>query len=93
MTVGVCTIEIFIPAARSHKDKRRVLKSLIERIKNRHNVSIAEVEYQDLWQRAGIAIAAVASSQKPIDAMFQTILHEIEMALPGHIVSDAIDFI
>jgi len=93
MTVGVCTIEIHIPAARSLKDKRRVIRSLLDRLRSRHNVAVAEVEHQDLWQRAGIAIAAVSSSQKPIDAMFQTILSEIEMALPGHIVSHDVDFI
>ena len=93
MTVGVCTIEIFIPAAQSLKDKRQVLKGLLQRLRNRHNVSVAEVEYQDLWQRSGIAIAAVASSQKPIDALFQGILREIESSLPGHIVSHEIEFI
>lgn len=93
MTVGICSIEIFIPAARSLKDKRQVLRSLIQRMRNRHNVSVAEVDHQDLWQRSEIAIAAVASSQKPIDAMFQGILGEIEAALPGHIVSHHVEFI
>ncbi|MBI3449645.1 MAG: DUF503 domain-containing protein [Acidobacteria bacterium] len=93
MTVGVCTIELFIPAARSLKDKRQVVKSVVARLRNRHNVSIAEVGHQDLWQRAAIAIAAVASSQKPLDATFQTILNEIEASLPGHIVSHDIQFL
>jgi uncharacterized protein YlxP (DUF503 family) len=92
VTIGLCTIELFIPAAQSLKDKRRVLKSLIQRLRNRHNISVAEVEHQDLWQRSGIAIAAVASSQKPIDALFQGILREIESALPGHIVNHDVDF-
>ena len=93
MTIGVCTIEIFIPAARSLKDKRQVLKSLIQRLRNRHNVSVAEIEHQDLWQRSGIAIAVVASSQRPIDALFQRILGEIESSLPGHIISHGVEFI
>ncbi len=93
MTVGICTIEIFIPAARSLKDKRQVLRGLLERVRAHHNVSVAEVDHQDLWQRAAIAIAAVASSKKPIDAMFQGILNEIEATIPGHIVSHDVDFI
>jgi uncharacterized protein len=93
VTVGICTIEIFLPAARSLKDKRQVVKSLIQRMRNRHNVAVAEVDHQDLWQRSTIALAAVASSQKPIDAMFQAILNEIESTLPGHIVNHEIEFI
>jgi len=93
VTVGICTIELFLPDAQSLKDKRRILKSLLQRIRNRHNVSVAEVEHQDLWQRAGIAVAAVASAQKPIDAMLQAILGEIESSLPGHIVSHDVEFL
>jgi len=70
-----------------------VVRSVVARLRNRHNVSIAEVEHQALWQRAGIAIAAVASSQKPLDAAFQAILNEIEASLPGHIVSHDIQFL
>ena len=92
MTVGVCTIELFIPHARSLKDKRQVLRSLIDRTR-RHNVSVAEVSHQDVWQRAGIAIAAVASAQPPLDAMFQGILGEIEAALPGHVLHHEVEFL
>jgi uncharacterized protein YlxP (DUF503 family) len=93
VTVGICTIEIFIPEARSLKDKRQVLRSLMERLRRRHNVSIAEVEHQDLWQRAGLALVAVAAAQKPIDAMFQGLLDEIEGSVPGHIIRHEVEFI
>ena len=92
MTIGLCLVEIFLPAARSLKDKRQVLRSVMERLRNRHNVSVAEVEHQDLWQRAEIAIAAVASSRKPLDALFQGIVREIEAGIPGHVVRHDIDF-
>lgn len=91
MTVGICTLELHIPYARSLKDKRQVLRSLIDRLR-RHNVSVAEVAHQDLWQRAGIAIAAVGSTRHPLDAMFQGILDEIETALPGHLVQHDLEF-
>ena len=93
MTVGICTIEVFIAGARSLKDKRQVLRSLTDRLRQRHNVSIAEVAHQDLWQRAGLAIVAVASARKPIDAMFQGLLGEIEGSIPGHIISHEVEFI
>ena len=52
MIVGVCTIELRLREARSLKEKRQVLKSIITRVKNNFNVAIAEVDYQDKWQRA-----------------------------------------
>ena len=52
MIVGVCTIELRLREARSLKEKRQVLKSVITRVKNNFNVAIAEVDYQDKWQRA-----------------------------------------
>jgi uncharacterized protein YlxP (DUF503 family) len=52
MIVGVCTIELRLRETRSLKDKRQVLKSIITRVKNNFNVAIAEVDYQDKWQRA-----------------------------------------
>ena len=53
----------FIPMAASLKDKRSVLKRMTDRVKNAYNVSIAEIDHQDLWQRTTIALVAVASSK------------------------------
>lgn len=53
----------FIPMVASLKEKRSVLKRMIDRTKNSYNVSIAEINYQDLWQRTTIALVAVASSK------------------------------
>lgn len=73
MVVGVSVFELHVPAARSLKEKRKVVKSLIDRIHQRFRVSIAETGYHDLHQRAEIAIAAVALSegegQKLMDAI------------------------
>ena len=93
MTIGICTVEIFIPRAQSLKDKRQTLRSVMDRLRHRHNVSVAEVEHQDLWQRAGIAIAAVGSSQKIIDAMFSTILDELDTALPGQVTRHQVEYL
>ena len=59
MIVGLLTLDLHIPAANSLKSKRMVIKSLIEKIKNRFNVSVAEVDAQNLWQRSVIGIAYV----------------------------------
>ena len=56
-------VRFFIPMAASLKDKRSVLKRMIDRTKNSYNVSIAEIDHQDLWQRTTIALVATASSK------------------------------
>ncbi|MBM3460196.1 MAG: DUF503 domain-containing protein [Armatimonadetes bacterium] len=61
--IGLCTLELHIPAATSLKDKRSVLKSMLEGLRSRFNVSAAEVEHLDLWQRATVAITCVSNSQ------------------------------
>jgi len=61
MIVGISIFELHLPASRSLKDKRRVVKSLIERVHQRYRVSIAETDFHDLHQRAEIALAAVAA--------------------------------
>jgi len=62
MVVGVSIFELHLPEARSLKQKRKVIKGLIERIHHRFRVSIAETDYHDLHQRSEIAIAVIARS-------------------------------
>jgi uncharacterized protein YlxP (DUF503 family) len=61
MIVGISVFELHLPTSRSLKDKRRVVKSLIERVHQRYRVSIAETDFHDLHQRAEIALAAVVA--------------------------------
>ncbi len=63
MVIAICTIYLSIPANHSLKGKRQVLKSLMSRVRNEFNVSIAEVEQQDAWQSATLGVACVASDQ------------------------------
>lgn len=56
------TIDLHIPECRSLKAKRSVLKSLIETVRRRYGVSVAETDHQSTWQRAEVAIAVVSSS-------------------------------
>ena len=64
MVVGMAEVELSLPGAQSLKDKRRVVKSLLERCRQRWNVSAAEVEDNDLWQRAVLGLAVVANSSE-----------------------------
>ncbi len=60
MMVAVVRLELSIPHANSLKEKRRALSSIIERLKARYNVSVAEVGEQEQWQRAIVGVALVA---------------------------------
>jgi len=61
MVVGLCTVELYIPDGHSLKAKRQVLLSLKDRLRDKFNVSIAEVGDQNLWQKAVLGMACVAN--------------------------------
>ncbi|MEK7308674.1 MAG: DUF503 domain-containing protein [Nitrospirota bacterium] len=67
MRVGLLTLELHLPEATSLKSKRFVIKSLKDRIKNKFNVSIAEIDANDLWQRSVLGAACVANETKVIN--------------------------
>jgi hypothetical protein len=64
MKIGVCKVRLHFPENQSLKDKRRIIKSITTRVKNNYNVSIAEVEDQDLWQLATLGIACLSNSNQ-----------------------------
>ena len=61
--IGICTLELDIPAATSLKDKRGVVKSMIARLRKEFNVSVAEVDRLNSWQSAIIAVVTVSSNR------------------------------
>jgi len=79
MVIGLLTLELHFPGARSLKDKRQALRSLETRIRNRFNVSVAEVEHQDLWQRARLAVVAVNTDHVHLEST----LHSVEGEAAG----------
>ena len=62
MFIGLARFEIFIPHSGSLKAKRQVLRSVVDRLRKGLNVSVAEVDHQDLWQRAALGVSCVSSS-------------------------------
>jgi uncharacterized protein YlxP (DUF503 family) len=62
--VAALTLDIRIEHAQSLKDKRQVVRSLKERLRRHHNVSVAETDYQNLWQLSEITVVTVASSRQ-----------------------------
>ena len=78
MTIGISIFELHVPAARGLKEKRKVIKSLIERIHQRFRVSITETDHHDLHQRAEIGIAAITRSEQDAEYLLGQIRELIE---------------
>jgi uncharacterized protein YlxP (DUF503 family) len=79
MVVALLSIECHLPAARSLKDKRMVLQSVKGRLRSL-NVSVAEVEHQDLWQRARLAVVSVNTDHGHLESTLQSVAGEAEQA-------------
>jgi uncharacterized protein YlxP (DUF503 family) len=77
MIVGVCRVELFIPGSLSLKDKRRVLHSLKDRLRDKFNLSVAEVDSQDLWQKAVVGMACVANEGTHVNQVLDQALNVI----------------
>ncbi len=78
MVIGVCRVELSIPDSFSLKDKRRVLKSIIARIRNRFNVSISEIEDNDMWQRAIIGISSISNDAHYTNKILNEVMNYLE---------------
>ncbi|MCP9451892.1 MAG: DUF503 domain-containing protein [Nitrospira sp.] len=78
MVVGLCTVELFLAESRSLKDKRQVLHSLKDRLRGTFNVSVAEVDGQDLWQKAVLAMACVANETSHVNSVLEQALNVIK---------------
>ncbi|HSI67007.1 MAG TPA: DUF503 domain-containing protein [Planococcus sp. (in: firmicutes)] len=70
--------EFFIPTAHSLKDKRAVLKSMLTRSKQKFNVSAAEIDHQNVWQRTRLAFAIVSSSKETAEKEMAQVLYYLE---------------
>lgn len=78
MNIGACTVRLRLPQNGSLKGKRQVSKSIIERVKNRYNVSIGEVDDQDRWQLLTLGITCVSTSGAHANEMLSKVLDFIQ---------------
>ncbi len=73
MIIGVMVLGLFAESSTSLKDKRHIVASAKEKLRNRFNISIIESDYQDLWQRIQLTIVMVSNSKKLLDQAFSQI--------------------
>ena len=78
MVVGIVRFELHIPAARSLKDKRQVVRGLKDRIRERVHAAVSEVEHQDLWQRTAIGVAVVSPDGGHARELLQSVRKLVE---------------
>ena len=93
MVIAYAVFDLHLPGCRGLKEKRMIVKSLKTRIRNDFEVSAAEVDAQDLLQRASIGVAAVGPEQAPLDALLQHVLRFVEENLDGEILDYRNEFI
>ena len=93
MVIGLLTLELHFPGARSLKDKRQALRSLEQRIRNRFNVSIAEVEHQELWQRARLAVVSVNTDHSHLESTLASVAGEAGTARDVLLVDSQTEFL
>ena len=78
MVIGLCTIEVQIPESASLKQKRRVVKSVVARVRKEFNVSIAEVGHQDSWQLATLAAVCVSTDAGYVQGLLERVVRYID---------------
>jgi uncharacterized protein len=92
MTVALLSLECYLPMSQSLKDKRMVLRRIKDRL-GALNVAVAEVAHQDLWQRAGLGVVTVATSDDGASKTLEAALAEIERLEPGLVTARQMEYL
>ena len=92
VVVGLLSVELHVPEAQSLKDKRMTLRAVRDRLK-KFNVAVAEVEFQDLWQRAALGVVTVSNSRRAADQTLAAVVDEIERVEPGLITGTQVEYL
>jgi uncharacterized protein len=93
MPIAYCTLELYLPYSQSLKEKRMVLRKAQDRLRARSAFSIAEIDYQDLWQRAKLAAVTVGSDQGVLERATQQFVHDAEDILQELLIDCQVTYI
>ncbi len=91
MAVGL--VEIHLPDVGSLKGKRHALKGLKERVRARYEVSVAEVDHHDLWQRATLALACVSNDARHANEVVSKAMDFIEEHVEGRVIDTSVEIL
>jgi len=92
MIIGYLSLEIYLPYSHSLKEKRKSLSAIKDRLRNKYNVALAELEYQDKWQRSKIGVVTLNSQKRVVEKQFQRIIADAESLIDGEIIQSEIHF-
>ena len=92
MFIGVLYVEFFVSESRSLKEKRQFIRPIKERLRNSFNVSIAEVDHQDLWQRSAVAVVCAGESKQITEETISKVKNFIDRYYPGLVLEYKTDF-
>ncbi|MCK5033159.1 MAG: DUF503 domain-containing protein [Calditrichia bacterium] len=92
MIVGVLTVELVIYTSSSLKEKRFVVKSIKDKLKNKFNVAIAEVDFLEKWQRAKLGIVTVGNEYSHVENSMQKIFVYLDNWNEFEIINHSIDY-
>ena len=91
--IGVLTLELRLVNAHSLKEKRHVVASLKERLRNKFNVAVAEIAYQDLWQRAVVAAVTVSSDHTHAEKVLRGVEEEAAALLGPELAEATVEWL
>ena len=91
--VGVLTLELRLDDSHSLKDKRHTVKSLKERLRGKFNVAVAEIDFQDMWQRSLISAVTVSAERAHAEQVLQAVEREAANQLGAALVSTTVEWI
>ena len=93
VSVALGLVELHLGEVDSLKGKRHVLRGLKEKVKNRFNVSVAEVDHEDLWQRATLAVACVSNDARLANEVVSKAVNFIESRLDGEVIDVRVEIL
>jgi uncharacterized protein YlxP (DUF503 family) len=91
--IGVLLLELRLEHSHSLKDKRQVVHSLKTRLRERFNVAVSEIDFQDTWQRSMVAAVTVASAREPAARMLESAERDAAELLGGQLVSASVEWL
>jgi uncharacterized protein YlxP (DUF503 family) len=92
-TIGVLTLELRLENSHSLKDKRHVVQSLKDRLRSKFNVAVAEIDHQDLWQRAAVAAVTVSSDHVHAEKVLRSVEDEAAAMLGGQLADAVVEWL
>jgi uncharacterized protein YlxP (DUF503 family) len=93
MVIGVCRIDLMMRENHSLKEKRRIVKQIVDRVKHRFNVSIAEVGNNDLWQSAQLGFCMVSNDRRFTNEALDKIVDFIEAINSAEVITSDIEIL